>query len=84
MLDSYSSSIIKRSFEHGTLCECRHRRLDHRMLSRYANLEDETESSLERPEILCKCGCVTFKLITNLRYLEILEAEKNSEAGPVC
>ena len=77
--DSSFSSITKLSFEHGTLCECMHRRLDHRMLSDYVGPEEEAESSAERPEILCICGCVTFKLMTNLKYLEI--KQKNSEAG---
>jgi len=74
--ESFFSSTIKNSFEHKTLCECSHRRLDHRLLNSYAREEEEATSSLEYPEILCRCGCVTFKLITNLRYLEILEKEK--------
>lgn len=76
MLESFSSSIIRRSFEHGTLCECGHKRGDHRLLNSYSREEEEATSCLERPEILCKCGCVTFKFVTNLRYLEILEKER--------
>jgi hypothetical protein len=75
MFDSFSSLTIRRSFEHGTLCECGHRRLDHRLLDLYAE-QDKTESTKNCPNILCICGCVTFKLVSNLRYLEILSGGK--------
>ena len=84
MSDSFFSSTTKRSFERKTLCECGHRRLDHRLLNTYAREEEEAESTLDYPEILCTCGCITFKLMTNLKYLEILEKEKSSEADTIC
>ena len=76
MSDLSSSSIIKASFNNKTLCTCRHRRLDHKLLSRYVGPDEEIESSTRYPHILCICGCITFKLMTNLEYLEILEKEK--------
>ena len=77
MSDLSSSSTIKASFDHKTLCICKHRRMDHKLMSRYVGPEEEAESSVKRPNILCDCGCVTFKLMTNLEYLEILVKEKD-------
>ncbi len=80
MSESFSSSITKTSFDHGTMCECGHRRLDHRLLDSWADEEMEERQdkySLEHPMVLCPCGCMKFKLMDNLRYLEIKEKEKS-------
>lgn len=84
MPESFFTSTTSRSFANGTLCECGHRRGDHRLLDSYVREEEEASSSETNPQILCHCRCVTFRLMTNLKYLEILEKEKtDSEAGPV-
>ena len=73
----FSSLTIKKAFEHKTLCECLHRRLDHRLLGNYIDeYQEEEESSKVYPSILCHCGCVTFKQVSNLRYLELLHERK--------
>lgn len=79
MLDSFFTSIIKSQFERGVLCECTHIRGQHRLLNTYVREEEETKSCEDHPNILCCCGCLTFRIITNLKYLEILEKE-SSEA----
>lgn len=77
MLDSSSISIIKKSFEHKTLCECLHKRMDHRLLDHYAEWDyEDADSTPINPLILCHCGCVTFRLMSNLSYLEMLNAKK--------
>lgn len=81
MSESFFSSTTKRYFDHNNLCECGHHRGEHRLLDSYVRDEEEAESNENYPQILCHCRCVTFTLITNLKYLEILEKEKeDSEA----
>jgi hypothetical protein len=77
MSESFSFLIIKRYFDHNNLCICGHHRGEHRMLDTYVREEEEAESNEKRPQILCHCRCVTFVLMDNLRYLEIIEKEKS-------
>lgn len=78
----FSSLIIKKSFENGTLCECQHRKLDHVLLNSYGEM-DGTKSRVDFPQVLCVCGCIDFKLITNLKYLELLHENTKSSEGKV-
>ncbi len=80
MSESFFSSITRAAFNHGTLCECGHRRLDHRLLDSWADEEMEerqTKYLLEHPVVLCFCKCTKFKFMDNLRYLEIKVKEKS-------
>ena len=79
MSESFFTSITKRYFEHKNLCECGHHRGEHRLLDSWIREVEEAESNEESPQILCHCRCVTFRLITNLKYLEMLEKEKTSK-----
>lgn len=81
MSDSFSSLTIKKSFEHKTLCECKHRILDHRMLDMYVQDYDTDPFDPNFTHVLCFCGCQYFKLASNLIYLEMMQKEKSSEAG---
>jgi len=83
MPESFFTSTIKRQSERGVLCECTHIRGQHRLLDTYVREEEEAASNEERPEILCHCGCVTFQVITNLRYLEILEKESSEAVASI-
>jgi len=72
-------SITKDQYHRGVLCDCGHIRGEHRVLIDWIDEEEEAKSCKDFPSILCKCGCVTFKKITNLRYLEILDKEKSDK-----
>ena len=78
MSELFFSSTTRRYFEHNNLCECGHHRGEHRMLDTYVREEEEAESNEDHPQILCHCRCVTFVLMDNLKYLEIMEKEKSS------
>ncbi len=85
MSDLSFSSIIKQSFDRGTLCVCSHRRLDHHLIDVYSEEDFERYGDVSihkyRPLVSCVCPCDRFKKASNLQYLEMLQT--NSEAGPI-
>jgi len=68
-------NMNKRAFERGTLCECTHKRVQHRLLS--TTVEQADWEALDENVVICVCDCQQFGLITNLKYLELLEKEKS-------
>lgn len=80
MSELFFSSTTKQQYQRGVLCECGHIRGQHRLLATYVSEEDEeAESNEDHPQILCHCKCVTFVLMDNLKYLEIMEKEKSEK-----
>ena len=78
MSDLFSSSIAKDGFSRGVLCECGHKRVQHRLIHTWISDENDENDLYEGiGNVSCVCKCNLFVKITNLKYLEILQ--KTSE-----